>query len=60
MISNVVAGLVVTLAVQTPAWDRARLTLALERLIETGEPRHVDHDEGLMSAYADLVHGAHG
>jgi len=27
-------------------WDRARLVDALERLIRTGEPRHVTHDEG--------------
>ena len=29
-----------------PAWDRAQLADALERMIVTGEPRHVDHDEG--------------
>ena len=28
------------------SWDRARLTDALERLLVSGEPRHVDHDEG--------------
>ena len=29
-----------------PLWERARLVVALEQLIETGEPRHSDHDEG--------------
>jgi hypothetical protein len=31
---------------QPPVWDRARLADALERMIVSGEPRHVDHDEG--------------
>lgn len=30
----------------TQGWDRVPLSEALERLIATGEPRHVDHDEG--------------
>ena len=27
-------------------WDRARVVDALQKLMKTGEPRHVDHDEG--------------
>jgi len=33
-------------AAQPAATDRARVIEALERLLETGEPRHASHDEG--------------
>ncbi|PYR80575.1 MAG: hypothetical protein DMF86_00385 [Acidobacteria bacterium] len=33
-------------AAQQPGWDRTRLGDALDRMIVSGEPRHVDHDEG--------------
>ena len=49
-----VLALLVTLTISSPATpqtaadgpDRIRLTAALERLIDTGEPRHTSHDEG--------------
>jgi hypothetical protein len=40
------ALIAIGLAAPLPAWDRARLATALEQLIATGEPRHVNHDEG--------------
>jgi hypothetical protein len=46
MIPALAVGLAFTLAFQSAAADRSELTRALERLVETGEPRHVDHDEG--------------
>src|SRR5207247_2041377 len=33
-------------AAQQPGWDRTRLVDVLDRMIVSGEPRHVDHDEG--------------
>jgi hypothetical protein len=49
-----VLAFLVTLSISSPATpqtavdsaDRIRLTAALDRLIETGEPRHTSHDDG--------------